>query len=321
MKILIIATLLLSSSLFAQNKQKILSRLNANYNSEVTWELTDEETIKRKCIVSEGILTGKEPLNEDGTPSLDDDKTRRIDLKIYTSKKWNKNNPKSQTMILLPPTGGEGFIDRSYARYFCRKLPIKIIMLTNWEGKYIVKENPLNLKAHDLSAIRSFWAIRHTLEFIGQSNVKLFGTSVGAIVGALSIALEDRISGGVLIVGGGGMPEIISKSTEKNLVEIKELRKNDLGFSDQSAYEKILSDNIKIDPKTFVDELSKKTVYYVVATEDETVPTKNQLLLSKAAKKNEFIKYYDNSHITAILKTYFFHKKEIKNFLKNHSPN
>lgn len=222
-------------------------------------------------------------------------------------------------LIILPPTGGVSFIDRGYADYFCRH-GFGVSILKDFTHSNLVNLFPYQLEMHDEVAKISIQAIRAILSRIPDDDpVYILGNSVGAILGSISFALEPRIRKGVFIVGGAYLPGIISQSRQKNLKDLKKIRKERFKFTDDISYEMLLKENIKIDPLYFLDSLGKKPGLYIYSVRDKFVPSKYQKKLygPKKGHDDSVLKRSYLKHIPTILRTYYTRKSKIRAFFEN----
>lgn len=197
----------------------------------------------------------------------------KVTLKSYVSPKANR------TVIVMPPTGGVNELDYKYAQAFC-DAGLNAIILMSWVGDSLQQIDP---GMHDRNALRGVTAIRSLLTTIESTQtVGIFGTSVGGILGALAIGLEERLVTGLFVVAGGDMTEVIAQSTEKNLAALRDLRMQEYGFSDIGDYFQLLDENVVIEPLDFANYSGAKKIGFVLSTADLTVPTKNQYDLINA---------------------------------------
>jgi dienelactone hydrolase len=172
------------------------------------------------------------------------------------------------------------------------------------------------MNMHDRGALRALAAVRHSIEFLKirrPHQLGILGTSVGAITSALVTGYEPRISAAALIVGGAGMPEIISESDESHLSRLRDDRLKAYRIQNVETYRELLSQHIKIEPLDFINMSGKKDIWMMVGTKDLTVPTANQYKLAQAFG-NAQVQTYADDHLNTIKYTAFQKTSAILSF-------
>lgn len=256
-----------------------------------------------RCRMTPVEITGEDPLTH---------QPRKVTTMSYAPKNSTAEN--LRTVILMPPTGGENELDSDYADHLCRN-GMRVVLVQHWEGDDIVE---LDMDMHDRGAMRSTAAVKDVIEFINPKKPEqlgILGTSVGAISSSVILGVDSRVSTGVLIVGGGGLAEVIGSSSEKTLASLRAARMADpsFGFKNEEDYKKALVDHVKIEPLHLVNFAQPKKVLFYLATEDITVPTANQYKLYHAFGDQELVTHDDN-HFKTILRTAWKEKTRIKDF-------
>ncbi len=303
---------------YAQSAEETLSLLNQNYDSKI---FSSKETasgyetilgspksnikLNLACIVSNIEIESKDPV------SLE---KRKIHAKLYIPRKI-KDSSQLKTVIIMPPTGGVTILDKTYSMRLCGD-DVRAVLIEGWDHDVptLAEEN---LEMHDSGAIRMVSAVRHVVEYlqpVRKNQIGILGTSVGAISSSLVMSVDSRISTGVLIVGGGGLLEIISQSTEKNLARLRKSRMAEYKLESMEEYQQLLSPYIKIDPLTLIPTAEKKKILMVIGQADVTVPTANQKKLL-AAYGNIPVIYHSGDHLNTILKAFELNQTEILKFL------
>jgi dienelactone hydrolase len=297
---------LVTLSAQAAPSQEVLSLIQKTYDPAFSVAALPA-TLNGTCSETSLILTAQDPVTL--MPA-------KIQLKMYVPILEIKHPEQARTIILMPPTGGENAIDRAYASLFCKE-GFRVALVQHWEGD---QEIVLDMKMHDRGALRALTAVRHSIEYLNVKNpsqLGILGTSVGGISAALILGYEPRITTAVLIVSGGGMPEIISQSQVTSLLQLKADRFKAFGFTDDEQYRKALGQNIKFEPLDFVGLSGQKNVLMVIAQKDHLVPTSAQLKLEQAFG-NPQVLYVNSDHAQAIVTTFLFQKSKLLNFFKEH---
>lgn len=266
------------------------------------------KTLKKdRCEKVEWILSGYGPF-------LQDKRKVRVIGYISNEKEVGRSN-----VLIIPPTGGENRIDRSYGRRSCLKYKTHAFILNTFQG---IEDDGIDLELHDRGALKYLYAQRHAYEFIKNNfndSIVLLGTSLGAIQGAVLNGYEEfkRAS---LIVGGGGLADMIANSTQSNLIELKEKRFQASGLATMEefelTYESNLEEAIKIDSGSFVSSLEAIPVYYVLGKKDKVVPYKNQkILIGERPHSETVVKIKNKGHLGVVLSSWIHRQDRILKFL------
>ena len=265
----LLSLLLISVSAQAAPSPEVEKRVIGSYDPQISFSAKDKWWSFNLCPLQTVVLQAKDPVT--GNPGT-------VSVKEYANKA--PGGAPGRTIILVPPTGGENVIDDAWANLFC-KSGFRVLLVQHWDQDNFSDVDP---GMHDLGALRAIAAVRHTVEYAARTDgsIGILGTSVGAITSALSLEIDPRIVSGTLIVGGGGMAEIIANSNEKTLSALREERMSRYGYATIAQYQEALTKSVTIDPLDFAGYTGKKPVLAMVAGSDTTVPTKNQLLLVDA---------------------------------------
>jgi hypothetical protein len=214
-------------------------------------------------------------------------------------------------VIVMPPTGGMNFMDRSYARQFCHD-GMNAYILESWSGD---DEYVIDYSIHNRLYARAQRAIQIVMDSIPAGEpVGILGTSVGALFCAQAIGSKPRLETGFAIVGGAHIAEIIVRSTQNAMEEAKEIRRKKFNFQSDEEYLRELDPHITIDPY-YMDGHKGKTLGMVYSPDDVVVPGKNQKLLMEIWQPEKVITISHN-HMWSIINSWLFHQKEISNFFK-----
>lgn len=239
-------------------------------------------------------------------------KSEKISESDFTVKFTTYRTDSKLHVILMPPTGGMNFIDRSYARQFCHD-GMSVYILESWTGD---DEYVIDYSIHNRLYARAQRAIQLVLDSIPNDEVVgILGTSVGGLFAAQAIGSKPRLQTGFSIVGGAHIAEIIVKSTQGAMQKAKEVRKEAFGIKSDEEYLRELDPHIRIDPY-YMDGHKGKTLGVVYSPIDAVVPAKNQKLLTDIWKPEKVITI-DHNHMWTIIATWLLHQKEISDFFKS----
>lgn len=226
------------------------------------------------------------------------------------------NQVPERSILILPPTGGANFIDKSYARGLSRRGAVVKILL-GWSGQ---DEVSTALSLHQDLHERALRAIELTMESVPPTQkISLMGTSVGALFVAISASRYARPDRLLSIAGGVPIPEVIAESDHESMVKLRKQRTEEFGFKSGAEYEKAIHEVFTLDPLDLEKNLSgsrlrAKNLGVIYFTEDHTVPTKNQLQLFELWQP-QFSVSLAAGHVWGILKTWWSHQDEINDFL------
>jgi hypothetical protein len=231
--------------------------------------------------------------------------------RLVTAAIYAPASGEARDVLVLPPTGGEGFFDRAYAQALCAA-GARASILEHWD---LDVQRDVDLATWDRGSIRTLAAAEHLLEYLAPTQpVAILGTSLGALGSAFVLGFDARVDTAVLIVGGDHLSDIIAHTTEPGVAGVRAKQMQALGLSSIDDYEHALRAAIRVDPGTFADFNGEKKLLMFVGTADDTVPTKNQLELVQAFGQPR-VDSYPGSHFETILHTYWQHEGEVVSFL------
>ena len=223
-----------------------------------------------------------------------------------------KYSPEKETtpsiVLIIPPTGGMNFIDKSYAKNICEKGQTSII-LKNWTND---NEYNLELEIHHRFYKRAQKAIELVLESFPTKEFSILGTSVGGLHASIATARHEQIKKALLIVSGGGIASIIANTSQDILVDAKKKRFSLYKFKDNNHYISELKKVLPFEPLAMNVDKSKKLAM-IISNNDSVVPTINQLRLIKHWN----LKILDESslgHTATVVYTWLFNSDKVINF-------
>ncbi|MBC7466462.1 MAG: hypothetical protein H7256_10765 [Bdellovibrio sp.] len=218
----------------------------------------------------------------------------------------------AKSLIILPPTGGPNYIDRSYAKKFCAE-GYDVYLVNNWTGD---SEDKTDLAIHQRLYTRGQKAISIVVSQIKSSFIGLLGTSVGALHSAVAANTQEKINAVFLIVGGAPITQIVVTSDQKAMRDVRDVRNKRYGFNSDQEYLMALQKVFLLEPMKLGDLYKSKDIGMVLAENDTTVPYSSQLDLQMFFNPKATYTL-PSSHFWAIVKTWFFHSKEVFDFFEN----
>jgi dipeptidyl aminopeptidase/acylaminoacyl peptidase len=123
---------------------------------------------------------------------------------------------------------------------------------------------------------------------VDSKRVGLLGISMGAILGTLVTANDDRLKTAVLIVGGGDWQTIAKQSQERfarDRRKIGLLKPEELSLLDD------------IDPKNFAAHIAPRPLLMISASRDSIIPPDSAKILFDAAREPKKQIWIDSGHL------------------------
>jgi hypothetical protein len=217
------------------------------------------------------------------------------------------------SVVILPPTGGETFIDRGYARSLCRRQVIGVIV-KHWTHD---TETGMDLETHDRGFARGIVAIRRVKHWIhaerADGKLGILGTSVGGLYAGLALSVDPDFSAGSLIVAGAPLATILARSTLPAVVKQREDRMLAFSIASQDEYEKLLMREIDLDMLQAGKLLSSRPMLMIRSSTDTVVPSSTQEVLWNAAGSPDG-QVYSSNHKWSIVRAYLFQRTRVARF-------
>ncbi|WP_413287651.1 hypothetical protein [Bdellovibrio sp. HCB337] len=226
--------------------------------------------------------------------------------------KYESVDPSSKYILVMPPTGGTNYLDRSYAETLCEK-GFNVFVVEGWTGD---QEFSWELDIHRRFYTRSQDAIDLVTKNIQGSFIGILGTSVGAIHAAIAVQHHDRIQAAFLITGGAPISEVIANSDQEILLKMRRQRFTAMGFKSQNDYVQAIDQVLPMDPFNSSPIAPTKKLAMVIAPEDTTVPADTQKSL-RDLWRPQWTLEMSGSHKSVIIKTWLLHRNKVVDFFKN----
>ncbi|HEY4526209.1 MAG TPA: hypothetical protein VJL32_03915 [Candidatus Paceibacterota bacterium] len=246
---------------------------------------------------------------------------------------------KKKTIIVFPLYGVNEIPVRWFVDYLTemnRAADFNVIYLQEGHG-----DDPLDLDAflslktgeelltESFETVRRFEraidGIRDLLDWsrqesaIDQRAIGIIGFSTSALVASVAMAVEPRISAGVIFLGGGNIHEMFAEGSEPR---ISAIRKNFSQSTGKPATElaKILKINwSKIDPLSYASVLDPAKILYFDSEHDEYIPKSGRDEFWKRADQPTRITF-QHSHKWSFLALtplwFYYANQKIVNFFR-----
>lgn len=231
------------------------------------------------------------------------------DFTVYFTVRSSQEKISDRALIIMPPTGGSNYIDRSYAQLFC-SAGYDTYIINGWTGMYAASAD---LHIHDVLYERGQYAIKLVSEYIRSPFLGLLGTSVGGLHAAVAANNYERINAVFVIAAGAPITEVIVNSDQKEMQQLYDKRRKIYQFKSRQENLYALQKNFNFEPIGMSEKYLQKDLGMSIALEDKTVPTENQLKLKEYWKPTTVVTHA-SSHFWGILKTWLFDSKQILKF-------
>lgn len=142
------------------------------------------------------------------------------------------------------------------------------------------------------------WGRRQAFTAPGQTGV--LGISTGGIMAGTILALEPELRGGVLILAGGDLPDLLMQSSESRIQRWRAARQAVEGLDEAQLLAK-LRKKLHSDPALTAPYVATDKVLMVSASWDTVVPARNQEVLWEALGRPKRFKLLLLSHYSSIL--------------------
>jgi len=154
-----------------------------------------------------------------------------------------------------------------------------------------------NLEETKRNFIQTVIDLRRGVDFletrseVDKTRLGYVGGSMGGILGAIFIGIEERIKVAVLVVAGGNLPLMIEKSQHPAVPPIRR-RIKELGLT----YEDVRRIVDPVDPLNFIYHFSPKPLQFHLGIKDRIVPAEAGKLLVERAGEPKEVYWYDTGH-------------------------
>ena len=225
------------------------------------------------------------------------DSALRIQAKVFIPTSASGPVP---VVFMLPPLGGANRLDLMMGDTFCKNNIAVFIITTTLNGLDSPTLVPVTDHDHThrrvAAAIKGAMIIARTYPQLNTSKMGIFGESLGGILGSVAYSVIPEISAGAFIVNGGDVPNILATSDQGPVINLKNARMKEQNFTTTEQYENYLNDNLQIDPLHFAKLINPETIKLILAQNDKSVPTADQMAYYNALGKPKETKFYPYGH-------------------------
>jgi len=141
--------------------------------------------------------------------------------------------------------------------------------------------------------IRSAALWLRTRKEVDADKTGIVGVSLGAVIGALCIGVDNSFSKSALVLGGGDIAQIIWSAAETEQLRAELLKK---GYTLERLREELSA----VDPLTYAERINPRTVVMFNGKKDQTVTGDCTVKLWEKAGRPRIV-WYDTSHLGIVI--------------------
>ena len=194
-------------------------------------------------------------------------------------------NGRYPAIIIVPTIIGRSVIETSSAYRFClNNIVTAIADVNDLRAPAVLPDWQL----HDRDNRAVVVDLRNLIDLLQNYNqvdpqrVGAYGLSLGAYSVALLASVDSRLKLVGLVAGAGNMPSILSYSTQRVPMKLRNTRMTALNDFSVEDYENNLRTNIRFDPIYMTRNPDTKKYFMLIDTTDADVPSVNQQELWEA---------------------------------------
>ncbi len=187
------------------------------------------------------------------------------------------------TVIVFPILGGSHVVSEAAAKVLARRgyavlrverrrlFPRTDAPQTEWDS--VGLELPAERMRDALLDARRLLDWLETRPEVDPQRLAAAGVSIGGIMAATLMGVDERIRAGVFVMAGGGLPELLHDSEERPLVRFREVRFAESGDRDRDRFLARLRPHTEpFDPLTWAHRIERERVVLVSGRFDQVVP-------------------------------------------------
>ncbi len=226
--------------------------------------------------------------------------------------KPGKNPP---TIIILPILGGNYFFSKNFARYLARRG----FSCLRFERTADPLEAEKGLTHTEMVLRHAITDIRRTIDWLGQrgegnsNRIGVAGISMGAIVAALALEVEPRISSAAILLGGGDIATILTTAKEDLVVRFREGIMRAKGIGLEQFHREATWKLAAIDPLSYASRADQKRILMINARFDKIVPSPCSEKLWNAMGRPMWI-HIPTGHDSSALFIWYIRYRALKHF-------
>lgn len=247
-----------------------------------------------------------------------------VHMMMYIPNRDDLEKDQVPAVIMVPPIGGVNLLDKKTAGTLCSNNMAALILTDDFANIESQAKGALKpIEDHEQAVYRIVGAVKGTIEMINDdvnmdaNHVGLFGVSLGGILSAFVMGTQPEISAGYFVVAGGDIPHILATSEQNDVAQIRQKRMDEQGFTSADDYEDYIRDNLHYDPADLGPTMVPETLRMVIAEQDTSVPSDNQVLLHDAFGQPK-ADYFNEGHVTTVISFLFpgSGRRKVSDFFK-----
>ncbi len=221
-------------------------------------------------------------------------------------------SPSRKALVIVPPTGRTNYIDRRYAKLFC-KAGYDVYIMDQWTND---EETTTELEIHERFYGQAQKAISIVINQIPKNSyVGLIGTSVGGLHAVIAANYQERLDAVFVITAGISVAEVVVNSDQKAMVYLNSERKKNYNLKTDEEVLAAIGTAFTYEPTQLTERYKTRSLGMVIGLQDKTVPTATQKKLEEYWKPKKVINY-KNDHFWTIVKAWLFTSDEILEFFE-----
>lgn len=246
----------------------------------------------------------------------------QLDIRQYSPGLF-QSSEQFDDIILFPTINGEGALERAMARYLARR-GFRVSIL-NIEDVISEDSSEFGLETSckmEKMYVRIEQSAYILSEYLKRTNAKgklhFLGASQGGIRSIIAAAAVKRTKNVWTNVAGGDFPSLYAYSSVAGIESFRRKHMLVLGLESVEEYETYLESRFVRDPVKSCRQIHDRgaaNISMVIASDDTSVPTSNQLALKKACSPN-FLRVVSGGHLRGVTDMYFL-RRQILDFFEN----
>jgi len=201
-----------------------------------------------------------------------------IDVRIFLPRPAGPT--RRPLVVMLPILSNRMLLMREAARGFVRQGYVVAVVLrkdVEFDVDRSIRQAEKELRIMIMRVRQAIdWLVRQPQ--IDGERIGVFGMSAGGILGASLMGADPRIDAGVFVFAGGPMADVMVDTVEEKLAKKTERMRRERGW-DKERVRRTLRGIIRTDPILLAPRIRREDVLLFIATDDRSVPTRNQRLL------------------------------------------
>jgi carboxymethylenebutenolidase len=204
-------------------------------------------------------------------------------------------------VMVFPIRGGSHLVSEALSKSLTNRGYVtlrlerrRVFQHSDPEGDFEVPAARLRDSLVDARRLLDWFAARTEVD---GERIGVAGVSLGGIMAATLLGMDDRIGAGFFIMAGGGLPEIIHDSKDPRLVSFRDGVQGSEGEVDRKAFVEAMRPTTEdLDPLSFAPNVEPDRALIVSARFDRVVPPERTEALWEAMGRPRWIKVPSNHY-------------------------